>query len=56
MKILGHGNGNKIHKTLPLSTQILTYFTANVHGSWAVKTRPSMKILGHGNGTKIHKT
>ena len=36
--------------------QKLTFFTPNVHGSQAVKTRPSMKTLGHGNGNKIHKT
>ena len=34
----------------------LTYFTACVHGTQAVKTSPSMKTWGHVNGTKIHKT
>ena len=34
----------------------LTKFTAYVHETKAVKTRPSMKTFGHKNGTEIDKT
>ena len=35
--------------------QKLTYFTAYLHGTLALKSRSSMKTLGHGNGSKIYK-
>ena len=38
----------------PVDTK-LTTFTANVHETNAVKTRPSMKTLDNGNGNKIYK-
>ena len=46
--------GTVLKFTKPVDPK-LPYFTAYVHETKAVKTRPRLKFLGYGNDTKIPK-